>query len=108
MCFWCWRADPDAIDTADFARDVRELQKAGALRAGMEYFADASVSADSGGGARRRKLECSRTAAVWSSPAHEGAMRYLSSLRYRVERSRPRIFAASDLLPPTTSITLVM
>lgn len=37
--FWHWSADPDAIDTADFERYVRELQKPGALRAGMEYFA---------------------------------------------------------------------
>lgn len=37
--FWHWSANPDAIDADDFERYVRELQKPGALRAGMEYFA---------------------------------------------------------------------
>jgi pimeloyl-ACP methyl ester carboxylesterase len=37
--FWHWSYNPDAIDQADFEVYVRQLQKPGALRAGMSYFA---------------------------------------------------------------------
>ena len=37
--FWHWSYNPDAIDQADFEVYVRQLQKPGALRAGLSYFA---------------------------------------------------------------------
>lgn len=37
--FWHWSYNPDAVDQADFEVYVRQLQKPGALRAGLSYFA---------------------------------------------------------------------